>query len=53
MFHGESKVFREGAEEGKVSFCVVFVSEGSTSIIDKLGVGGGRKMKSRFRPLLI
>ena len=27
MFHGESKVFSEGAEEGKVGFCVVFVSE--------------------------
>ena len=39
MFHGESKVFNEGAEERKVGFCVVFVSEGSTSIIDEVGVG--------------
>ena len=51
MFHGESKVFSEGAEERKVGFCVVFVSVGSTSIIDE--VGGGRKIKSRFRPLLL
>ena len=43
MFRGESKVLSEGAEERKVGFCVV-----STSIIDEVGVGGGR-----FRPLLI
>ena len=42
MFHGESQVFSEGVEEGEVGFCVVFVSEGSTSIVDKVGVGGGR-----------
>ena len=39
------EVFSEGAEERKVGFCVVFVSEGSTSIIDEVGVGGGRKMR--------
>ena len=49
MFHGES----EGAEEGRVGFCEVFVSEGSTSIVNGVGVGGGRKIKSRFRPLPI
>ena len=36
MFHGESKVFSEGAEERKVGFCVV-----STSI--EVGVGGGSR----------
>ena len=53
MVKVESKVFSEGVKEGKVGFCVVFVSEGSTAIIDELGVGGGRKIKSKFRPLLI
>ena len=24
MFHGESQVFSEGVEEGKVSFCMIF-----------------------------
>ena len=42
MFHGESQVFSEGVEEGEVGLCVVFVSEGSTSIVDEVGVGGGR-----------
>ena len=42
MFHGESQVFSEGVEEGEVGLSVVFVSEGSTSIVDEVGVGGGR-----------
>ena len=46
MFHGESEVFSEAAEEGKVGLCVVFVSEGSTSIVDEVGVGG-RVVKGR------
>ena len=41
MFHGESDVISEGVEEGEVGFCVVFVSERSTSIVDEVGVGGG------------
>ena len=39
MFHGESQVFSEGVEEGKVGFCMVFFSEGSTSVVDEVGVG--------------
>ena len=51
MFHGESQVFSEGVEEGEVGFCVVFVSEGFTSIVDEVGVGGGRVGRGGFRPL--
>ena len=36
MFHGEGEVFGEGVEESEVGFCVVFISEGSTSVVDKL-----------------
>ena len=42
MFHGEGEVFGEGVEESEVGFCVVFISEGSTSVVDKVGVEGGR-----------
>ena len=42
MFHGEGEVFSEGVEEIEVVFCMVFISEGSTSIVDKVGVEGGR-----------
>lgn len=48
MLHGENKVFIEGAEERKVGFCVVFVSEGSTSIVDEVGLGG-RVVRGRGR----
>ena len=33
MFHGEGEVFGEGVEESEVGFCLVFISEGSTSVI--------------------
>ena len=60
MFHGESQVFSEGVEEGKVGFCMIFFSEGSTSVVDEVGVGapmvarrwlgeGGVKLKGRVQ----
>ena len=39
MFHGKNEVCSEGVEEGKVGFCCLF-SEGSTSVVDEVGVGG-------------
>ena len=42
MFHGEGEVFSEGVEESEVVVCMVFISEGSISIVDKVGVEGGR-----------
>ena len=42
VFHGKVEVFSEGVEEGEVGFCVVFVSESSTAVVNEVGVGGRR-----------
>ena len=42
VFHGKVEVFSEGVKEGEVGFCMVFVSESSTAVVNKVGVGGGR-----------
>ena len=42
VFHGKVEVFSEGVEEGEVGFCVIFVSERSTAVVNKVGVGGRR-----------
>ena len=42
MFHGEGEVFGEEVEQSEVGFCMVFIPESSTSIVDKVGVEGGR-----------
>ena len=47
MFHGKTEVFSEGVEEGEVGFCVVSISEGSTAVVDEVGVGRGRVRRRR------
>ena len=42
---GESEVFSEGVEVREAGFYVVFVPEGSTSIVNEVGIGGERVRK--------
>ena len=59
MFHGEGEIFGEGVEESEVGFCAVFISEGSTSVVDKVRVelrrrkGQGTSIEPKSQPPVV